>query len=676
MLKPLCLVLFACVALQLAGVPHPTSTGIARAQARARPAGAAEPRSVVIALLPTGERALARVPGFSIGLMSAAQGTYSRAQLLLDTTQGARVASSAYARSRPAALSLAPAGEGGVIAGWSAAVRRAHGAPALLRPGLLAARIPGGAAYAGIAGTDALDAVLASDEAGRVHAVSMGPAGTVVARAAALAERSRLVVCDLAAGAAGRGQLRALQLRRGAGQLLLVIQRAGGSAHQLLWAAAAGLEAGPAKDLTSATTAQRGLISAVDVATTVLAHLHIMAPSDALRGKVIHGDGALDSPGLRTLMGRLAVIGPRRLRALACLLGAWAALLLLAAAGRAREHKRRVLRVGALAMLWTPAVGLVAAAIEPSPGGEYAIFVCGCLALGALSDAALPWPRAPLIPALMTLAALVVDALARSQLQMRSLLGPNPILGARFYGFGNELKPGLAVLVLCAVAASLYPARRGSRAVLTMAGAGVALAAVVGSAKIGAGVGGVILISGGFAVASVLLLPGSMTRARALAVLASPVLALIALAGLDLATANGSGHYTGSILHAHSTGEVRDVIVRRYSAAWRELRNHAMPVATALALSSSVHALRRRDRLLAPVAVDPAWLAAFAGGLVAGLLGSLSEDSGPVLLVVAVFTLGCLAAYLWGRPRTTPRSRGRHRVGRSRALPRSAGSPC
>src|SRR5438105_10330469 len=248
--------------MQLAGVlPDATRVGIAQAQAQAGPAVAAERRSVVIALLPAGEPALAAVPGFSIGLMSAAQGTYSRAQLLLDMTQGARVASSAYARSRPAPLSLVPAGEGGMIAGWGAAVRRAHGAPALLRPGLLAARIPGGAAYAGITGTDALDAVLASDQAGRVRTVSIGPAGTVAARAATLAERARLVVCDLAAGAAGRAQLRALQTRRGTGPLLLVVQRGGGSAHRLLWAAAAGLEAGAARDLTSATTAQRGLIS-------------------------------------------------------------------------------------------------------------------------------------------------------------------------------------------------------------------------------------------------------------------------------------------------------------------------------------------------------------------------------------------------------------------------------
>jgi hypothetical protein len=233
---------------------------------------------------------------------------------------------------------------------------------------------------------------------------------------------------------------------------------------------------------------------------------------------------------------------------------------------------------------------------------------------------------------------------------MRSLLGPNPILGARFYGFGNELKSGLAVAVLAAVAAALFPAVRSRRAALAMALAGVVLAAVEGAAKIGAGVGGVILVSAGFAVAAVLLLPGGFSQRRMLLVLASPFVALIALAALDLATAHGSGHYTGSILHARSAGELRDVIVRRYGAAWRELKNHAMPFATALALLYAAAAVRLRGRLLAPVEEDPAWLAVLGGGLTAGVVGALSEDSGPVLLVVAVFTAGCIASYLWGRP--------------------------
>jgi len=183
-----------------------------------------------------------------------------------------------------------------------------------------------------------------------------------------------------------------------------------------------------------------------------------------------------------------------------------------------------------------------------------------------------------------------------------------------------------------------------------MAGAGILLAVVEGSARIGAGVGGVILVSAGTAVATVMLLPGALTRRRALIALIAPVLGLVALTALDLATAHGTGHYTGSILNARSAGDLRDVIVRRYTAAWDELGNGAMPVAAAIAVLCAALGVHRRERLLTPVADDPAWLAALCGGLAAGVVGALVEDSGPVLLVVAVFALGYVLAYLWGRP--------------------------
>src|SRR5262249_28954584 len=152
------------------------------------------------------------------------------------------------------------------------------------------------------------------------------------------------------------------------------------------------------------------------------------------------------------------------LTALGFLALAWALLLLACAcAERARSGHARAwaLRTGALAVLWAPAVVLVPAALEPSPALEYAIIALGCLALGALTDGPLAWPRAPLVPAAVAVAAMTVDALAHTQLVVRSLLGPNPILGARFYGFGNELKPALAVAVLGAVAAVLHPGTRG-----------------------------------------------------------------------------------------------------------------------------------------------------------------------------------------------------------------------
>jgi hypothetical protein len=117
--------------------------------------------------------------------------------------------------------------------------------------------------------------------------------------------------------------------------------------------------------------------------------------------------------------------------------------------------------------------------------------------------------------------------------------------------------------------------------------------------------------------------------------------------------------------------------VRRYTAAWNELKNHAMPAATAVALLYAGLGLRRRERLLAPVASDPAWLAALAGGLTAAVVGALVEDSGPVLLVVGVFALGCVAAYLWGRPRmassqTGPALRGAALTGGARSADASA----
>jgi hypothetical protein len=616
--------------------------------------GAGGRTSALLVFMPVGEHELASVPGLSIGIMSAAQGQYSTAQLLLDITQGARVATSAYPHAYPPALSLRTAVGAGAIEGWPIANKRAEDAPQLLRPGLLASEVPDGAGYAGIAGDDDLDAIAAADRSGRVTAVSLGPASTLLARIAALRARRRLVVADLPGGSAGRADLLALSEARAARELLIVVQRApDGQAGELLWTAAGGLDGTGGRtdtgtlELSSQSTRERGLVVSVDVAPTILAHLGVAIPAD-IRGERIQTDGQLRSASLRALMARLRVISGRRLKALAFLLCAWA-LLLIAAAPWVRA-RAWALRAGALGVLWAPVVILIPAALEPSAAVEYLTIALACMALGALTDALLAWPRAPLAPATVAIVALTADALAGTQLLMRSLLGPDPILGARFYGIGNELKSGLAVLVLAAVAAALYPAVRGRRAASAMAGAGVVLAVVEGSARIGAGVGGVILVSFGFAVATVTLAPGALTRRRTLIVLVSPVVALVGLAAIDLATAHGAGHFTGSVLHARSAGDVRDIIVRRYTAAWDELRNAAMPVATAVALLAAGLALRSRTSLLASIDGDPAWLAALAGGLAAGVVGALVEDSGPVLLVVAVFALGCVLSYLWGRP--------------------------
>jgi hypothetical protein len=598
----------------------------------------------------------------SLAIMSAAQGTYTPAQLSLDISQGARIASDAYSSASPPALTLQAQGGAGQIVGWAAARSRAERAPELLRPGLLAAEVPGGGAYASQFPGDGARAALAADEHGHVAAVSLGSAQTLTARVARLRHEARFVACDLPPGREGTLDLLALVRSRGPGELVLVVEaRPAGRQGQLLWLGTAGLAGGRAGELTSDTTNQRGLVSSIDIAPTILRHLGVRRLPADMRGASIRIAGRLELGNLSALMARLRVIGPRRLRALGVLLCAVAALLLAAALARgprAQERRARALRVCGLAVLWAPAATLISAALEPTAAVEYALIAAACFALALLSDAALRWPRALVAPAVVMLAAFVADALAHSQLLVRSLFGPNPILGARFYGFGNELKSGLAALVLFALAATLYR-RRGCardrahdsrRLAAAFIATGALLALIEGWSRIGAAVGGVVLVSAAAAVAAATLLPGRVTRRRALLALISPALGLVLLAALDLATAHGTGHYTGSILHARSAGDLRDVLVRRYRAAWGELHNHAMPAATAIALVGVALAVRWRDRVLAPVRADPAFVAALAGSVTGGVVGSLVEDSGPVLLVVAAFALGCALSYLWGSP--------------------------
>ncbi|HEY1834653.1 MAG TPA: hypothetical protein VGG08_09465 [Solirubrobacteraceae bacterium] len=510
-------------------------------------------------------------------------------------------------------------------------------------------------------------------------AVSLGSQASLTGRIEALLARKRLVVADLPGGAGGLSALKLLDSRRAPGELLVVVQRLPtGKQGQLLWVGAAGLQSSEIgvtstqRELTSETTSERGLIASIDLAPTILGHLGIGSLPEEVRGKPLEVKGHLDGSALRSLMARLRVIGARRIKALAFLLLGWLALML--AFSRTEAGRARAVRIGAIGVLWAPVAVMMTALIEPSAGLEYALIAALCMALGTLSELAVPWPLAPIAPTVVAIVLITADALAHKQVLMRSLLGPNPILGARFYGIGNELKSALAVMVLGAMAALMYRSERGRRAAAAMAGAGIVLAIVEGSARIGAGVGGVILVSAGFAVATVMLLPGSLTRRRGLIVLLSPIAGLVALAAIDLATAHGGGHYTGSVLHARSASELKDVIVRRYKAAWGELRNHGMPVATAVALACGAWGVKRRERLLRPVGGDPGWLAALAGGLTASVVGALVEDSGPVLLVVGAFALGCLCAYLWARdPLTPPPGSPRRRpAARSRARRRPA----
>src|SRR5436309_11690522 len=93
--------------------------GGAAGSGRAAAAAPPPPQSALIAFVsaPAGQPAaalgarLARLPGLSLGLLSADEGGYRTAQMLLDISQGARIATASYTRRLPAPLTVVPAGD-------------------------------------------------------------------------------------------------------------------------------------------------------------------------------------------------------------------------------------------------------------------------------------------------------------------------------------------------------------------------------------------------------------------------------------------------------------------------------------------------------------------------------------------------------------------------------------
>jgi hypothetical protein len=240
-----------------------------------------------------------------------------------------------------------------------------------------------------------------------------------------------------------------------------------------------------------------------------------------------------------------------------------------------------------------------------------------------------------------------VDLARGSPLIVRSLLGPSPRSGSRFYGIGNELEIALTVLLLVGIAAGLRQRRQGAVGAGAFAIGGLALAAIIGAGRLGADVGGVFTVGSGAAVATALMLPWR-PRARTWVLVAlTPFLGIGLLALIDLAS-GGNGHFSRSVLHAHHTSDLWHTVKRRYEVAWNILKAAYTPIVSAISLLAVAYAARYRARIYAAVGDDPAWRAALIGGVVSSVVGSLANDSGPVLLLIGIVALASATAYLRG----------------------------
>lgn len=527
----------------------------------------------------------------AVGLMSAGMGSVPAEQTYLDISQGNRVFDSLYDSPLPR-----HAGGGMCGPGYSrAVVERAESAPADIVPGLLATTL-----------REARD-------------------GCTV-RSIALRQLPRLV----------RGL-------RG-NDLLVAIERAPPPKNHSLAIGIAGKEF--SGELTSDSTRTEGYLLSTDVAPTILRRFGLGVPA-AMSGQPIHAEAGIDLSGLESLSARMASISDRRGPVIGGSLLVW----LIVFASMALLTRGRTTRVAvqlfALSVVYLPLLLLPCAALEPSEAVESLIVAVGAPTAAVLTLMASRGYRSIAVASGAVALAYALDVLVGSPLTKLSLLGPNPGLGVRFYGIGNELEALLAVLVVAGTGAALrgfvprLPKRSAAYAFLAV---GLAFAFVFAAGKLGADVGAAIVLPiGAAAAASKVATP---RRRTALFIIAFSLAFVLLIALIDLIS-GANAHLTRSVLDAGGLRDLAQVAQRRLQLSAQSFARPIVLVFLPLLALVIALAVRRRAALRDWLAGAPAVEAGLLGAAVAVLVGTLANDSGALVLEIGSVYLLVFVGFAW-----------------------------
>jgi hypothetical protein len=611
--------------------------GVLWAPQPAAAAQGAESAIVTVAFVPTGTgpAELAAVEGISPGLMSAGLGSVPAGQTYLDIGQGNRVFDSLYDRGLPPLLTV----DGRVPPVlWRAVLARARSAPADIVPGLLATTLKRAGGFA-----------TAADVAGSPGLTAVGRGGGMGRRTSCAAREC----LGMTVTSVEPARLERLARRLSGNDLLIAIERPPPSAkgEQLsIGIAGAGFDG----ELTSDSTRLDGLVLSTDVAPTVLERVGVEIP-DAISGAEIRAGGAADPARLVSLEDRMAVIGPRRGPVIGVSLLIWVALTALVAVTLGARGARVALALLALSGIYLPAVLLAGAAIEPSQALERLLVAVGCPILAVATLLVARGLGAVAIACALTVLAYAIDVVAGSPLTTLSLIGPNPGLGVRFFGIGNELEAAVATLVPIGVGAGLTAAGIGSARSAALAFAGAALVGllVFAPGRFGADVGAAVVLPVGAAVAAWVVLGGGPRRL--LLVPAIPLLALAAVVAIDLLL-GGDAHLSRSVLEAGGLDDVAEVLERRLRLSAgsfaRNLDSPSMFACVALIVAGLV--LRRHIATWFE-GRRPA-LAGLVGAIAATVAGTLANDSGALVLMIGTGFVSLFIAFAYGEsfPRRAP----------------------
>lgn len=408
--------------------------------------------------------------------------------------------------------------------------------------------------------------------------------------------------------------------------------------------------------LTSGSTRQPGMALLSDLGPTVLGLLGVPGPPGWVGSLVRPAGPGVGPPEERVAALVEANVAARVsgralppffvLTALAQLLAYGYALL----RARRRSAARLARAAGALAGA-APVATFLADLLPwwraPAPGWALAGAITLWAVVVAVGALAGPWRRHPYGPAgfvaAVTLVVLGADVVAGSRLQLSSVLGLSPLIGGRYYGFGNIAFAvfAMAALFTAAWAASAFlPARRAPAAAAVGV---VGLVAVVldGWPAFGSDFGGVLALIPGIGLLAFAAAGWRLAWGRVALLAAGAAAAVTAIAVLDWLRPPAQRSHLGQFVQAVLDGEALRVITRKAEAnlAILQLSWAAWLVPVVYVLLAYLLAWPDRYRasaLAEAYARVPLLRSLLLAGYVTAVVGCAVNDSGVIVPAVAL----------------------------------------
>jgi hypothetical protein len=272
--------------------------------------------------------------------------------------------------------------------------------------------------------------------------------------------------------------------------------------------------------------------------------------------------------------------------------------------------------------------------------GGLALLVGIIVVLVALSQRTGKHPLGPAVFLMaLTIVILVIDVATGNSLQLSSILGLSLNSAGRYYGYGNSSLALLAAgaIMLATIAVELSASKRDMA--LAASAFLVFIMLVDGAPVLGNDIGGIITLAPVFTVVIALMIGWRITWRTVVVGLVVALAALGLAAAADLVRSSDSQSHFGKLIdsvRADGWSPLSDTVQRKIGAVFRLVQNSVWTRLVPIGGAYLWFTLLWRGRWQKVLGGQPTLRLGIVAALAAGLLGSVVNDSGPIVLALVI----------------------------------------